>query len=483
MSEYFSRTLERPLFLAPTNRAAFILRNKLPVDISVSVMTIHAASMNLRDESHADAIRLWENLLRCNGDRAQSMTTFAQWSKDHVDDVRSPRRVNIEEREKADGLLDSYEGKTLSEAVRRNLKRCRQANQLKFDSGDGALEAQTIVVDEASMVSLKMRDHLMMAFPNTPILWVGDGAQLPPITAEGEPPGSVVDFLEPTAELTEIMRQQGDDHPDSPKRIALLANHIRQMAVPFIFPYADRVDSKSLTIIARRGGVTMGMLDRFIEIIENDGIVLCWRNDTRQSINRKIRHRMGREGDVRWLPVKGERLIVAQAPGQSAREDARDPVTTFEMDPRCTLTKGELITLSEDAEIIREGEGQHTYCWVRIQSDSPGFGKEPLHIPAGPFLATYQEHEGQEYAFPRKGWFQFDYGTCATVHKAQGSQFPAVGVYEQFPFLPPTEAQAAQGRFPSPDPEQHRKWLYTAVSRATDRLMVVTERKRPRGWR
>ena len=123
------------------------------------------------------------------------------------------------------------------------------------------------------MVSLRMRDHLIDAFPRTPILYVGDPAQLPPITPEGEPPGSVLDALEPTAELTEVIRQQGDDHPDSPRRIAMLANVIRaETRAPFPNRWAGKVDSQSVRIISRpRSKITASLLDEAAALIRDDG--------------------------------------------------------------------------------------------------------------------------------------------------------------------------------------------------------------------
>ena len=121
--------------------------------------------------------------------------------------------------------------------------------------------------------------------------------------------------------------------------------------------------------------------------------------------------------------------------------------------------------------------------WVRLVSDTPGFGKQALHVPATPFLDTYNERLGARYATWRKQWLAFDYGYCATVHKSQGSQFKGVMCYEQHPWLPPTPEQAKRNEFPVPDVEAHRKWLYTAISRAQERLVLVCEPKLPRGWK
>ena len=475
-SEYFSRTLDAPLFLAPTNRACFVLRSKLPEEVKVRVLTIHAAAMKLQEETHDDAIKLWEALTRAEGQSERCAWAHQQWKAR----VRSDRKANREELKQALQVLDTYEGDALVSAIARNLRRCRQANELVFRRPDreGGFVARTLVVDEASMVSMEMHQRLKEAFPSTPILFIGDPAQLPPIVGEYEEPGSVLDHMEPTAELTEVLRQQGDDSDDSPVRIALMANHIRsQTAAPFPNQWAGKVDTKSLKIMTRpKSKLTAGLLDQAAAIVRDDGIVLCWRNDTRRSFNRKLRQRMKIEptdGRPAWLPVAGERMIVAGAPG------VEDPVTGKEPSPECTLTKGEPFTLSADAELIGDGK----YDWVRLSSDTPGFGPDPLHVPAEPFLNTYQESAGGRFAFPRKNWFVIDYGMAATVHKSQGSQYKNVLFYEQHPWKPPVKGPDGRDQFERPDPEEHRRFLYTGITRATHYLLLVCEPSKVRGWR
>ena len=57
----------------------------------------------------------------------------------------------------------------------------------------------------------------------------------------------------------------------------------------------------------------------------------------------------------------------------------------------------------------------------------------------------------------RKRYDEFDYGYVLTVHKAQGSQWDDVVLFdESFAF-----------------PESRQRWLYTGVTRAAKRLTVV----------
>ena len=54
--------------------------------------------------------------------------------------------------------------------------------------------------------------------------------------------------------------------------------------------------------------------------------------------------------------------------------------------------------------------------------------------------------------------FDFTYAYAITCHKAQGSEWDKVLVHEEgFPF----------------SEEEHRRWLYTAVTRAKNKLVLV----------
>ena len=114
------------------------------------------------------------------------------------------------------------------------------------------------------------------------------------------------------------------------------------------------------------------------------------------------------------------------------------------------------------------------YDWVRLEITGggatylPGW-KETIHVPAGLFLKTYNSHEGKKYGFPTRNWFQLDYGLCITVHKAQGSEFEQVAIYEQA--APHTEDD--HGRWRRPSSIEHKQWLYTPARGRKSRLLLV----------
>jgi exodeoxyribonuclease-5 len=51
---------------------------------------------------------------------------------------------------------------------------------------------------------------------------------------------------------------------------------------------------------------------------------------------------------------------------------------------------------------------------------------------------------------------EFDYGYCITCHKAQGSEYDKVLVFEEY----------LKG-------SDHARWLYTAATRAKEKLVIV----------
>ena len=54
----------------------------------------------------------------------------------------------------------------------------------------------------------------------------------------------------------------------------------------------------------------------------------------------------------------------------------------------------------------------------------------------------------------------FDFGYCISVHKSQGSEFDKVVVIEE------------RNKYQSD--EDYAKWLYTAVTRSSDKLLIIS---------
>ena len=453
---FLARSFAAPLFLAPTNRAALVLRSKLPAGSRVS--TVHAACMTPVMETHKEQIAHLQEQIRTSTDDEQ------------------PELV-------------------------RQLRQAERDNEIVFKYAPGEMgPVSHVIVDEASMLTTEHVHHIRRAFSvgsvvardgdaglkrpkrgaqdrndRVPLLFVGDPGQLPPIISDSEKAQGVkaaLDSLEPTAELTEILRQAADS------RVLKLAHYIRSRPKALrMKQFAGKVEDGELTIVKRPiSGVTKGLLRQFDEILGEmhngqSGIILTRRNDTRRTINRGIRDIRGFDGPISVIPQAGERLIVVNAPsrGRLERGEVQDPVTgvLIESDnPLYGCTKGTL------CEVLRSGleNDGRGYQWIRLVIRPDGQDETALlSVPAGEFLKTYNEQEGDTWAFAERGWYELDYGYCTTVHKCQGSEFARVAVFEQ---AAPWQENAAGFRT-KPSAEEHKQWAYTAATRASKRLLWV----------
>jgi exodeoxyribonuclease V len=106
--------------------------------------------------------------------------------------------------------------------------------------------------------------------------------------------------------------------------------------------------------------------------------------------------------------------------------------------------------------------------WDTVSVGNGGFGVIPLTIREegeGRVLRTYawpHPFKGEEIVMPwgrRAEADEFDFGYTITAHKAQGSQWSHVVVRDE------------SGVFR----EDSRRWLYTAVTRAAERVTVIRE--------
>jgi exodeoxyribonuclease-5 len=182
--------------------------------------------------------------------------------------------------------------------------------------------------------------------------------------------------------------------------------------------------------IVKMAGSNEDVLNRVKEI--RDVLFLCGLNRTRQSVNRAVRARLGFKGDS---PCRGEKVICLRNNrelqiynGVSGTLKKFDPYDdTF-----------------AQAEVDMETGTTFTGWMIR-----PQFGAE----------RTLQELKGVK---PKELRELFDWGYCITVHKAQGSEADNVVLFEE--------------RFSRMDDDQWRRWLYTAVTRAKKKLLIVSRR-------
>ncbi len=263
-----------------------------------------------------------------------------------------------------------------------------------------ASKAGLIVIDECSMVDEELGRDL--ASFGKPILVLGDPAQLPPVKG-----GGYFTDREPDVMLTEIHRQAKGDP------IVQLATEVREGR-----SLARGVYGES-RVIARA--------EVNAEMVMAADQVLVGTNKTRRLYNARMRQLKGFEGP---MPVAGDRLVCLRN------------------ERRKGLTNGGLWSVKALAGIRKD------FVRMTVQPEDETGGKA---VKVAVHKAFF---EGVDADLPypiRRQSDEFDYGYALTVHKAQGSQWDNVLLFdESFAFR-----------------EHQARWLYTGITRAAKKLTLV----------
>lgn len=153
--------------------------------------------------------------------------------------------------------------------------------------------------------------------------------------------------------------------------------------------------------------------------------VICGRNITRRAVNSRIRDRLGYTGTA---PEEGEKII-------------------------CLKNNKELGILNGTQWTVYSCEDNGIYLDLEIKAEGFLAGDKPLRLDAHPFELDISAMPPYE----RRRFQEFDFGYAITCHKSQGSQWGSVLIHnESYCFK-----------------ENAAKWLYTALTRAEDKVMVV----------
>ena len=263
-----------------------------------------------------------------------------------------------------------------------------------------ASEASLIIIDECSMVDEELgRDLLSFG---TRVLVLGDPAQLPPVKG-----GGFFTEAEPDIMLTEVHRQARDNP------IIALSMAVR-----------DGERLKRGTYGASR---VIGRDEIDAEMVLSADQVLVGTNKTRKMYNGRIRNLMGYRDA---MPAVGERLVCLRN------------------DKKKGLLNGGLWSISE----LRTSRRNLVTMNVKPVDDPDG---KTVKVSVLPEFFT-----GEEESIPyllRRNSDEFVYGYALTVHKAQGSQWGNVMLFD--------ESYAFR--------EHRARWLYTGLTRAAETITVV----------
>jgi exodeoxyribonuclease V len=280
-----------------------------------------------------------------------------------------------------------------------------------------------IVVDEVSMLPKKMWELLLSH--HIPVLATGDPGQLPALT-EG------TDILNnPHIFLDEIMRQAQESE------IIRLSMDIRngKLIKPF--------KGKEVNVV-RASDLNQGMLAWADQII-------CAKNDTRYYLNDVCR-KLFWGVDSGTLPVVGDKIICLHNDWKelNSLEDPlingaigtiKDYKVLYDKDLKDNILKLDFMPEEYDDE---------NFLGL-FSMDNVDYNQLVNHTPS----VTQNNY----YLLPKNYKLQsFDYGYAITCWKAQGSEYQKVlGIEENFPFKQ----------------EEHKRYLYTLVTRASEKLTLV----------
>ncbi len=299
-------------------------------------------------------------------------------------------------------------------------------------------EIELIVVDETSMVSDDLL-HDLLSF-GIKCLFCGDPAQLPPVY------GTNSLMKTPVYTLKEIVRQAKDDP------IVQMSEAVRAGKLLSYGRYGERA-----AVIPKN---SLRPEERAALFLRAD-LVIVGTNRTRSRINREIRCARGIP-EEQLLPIEGEKLICTLNDWSKPLDDAG----SFH------LVNGIVGTCSD----VREGEDG--LGMLDFQADFLDRPVKNLPFDAGVFSnGVYFHSYGAKACLLANGRLvhennfgalrsakvkredtiaRFEFAYAVTCHKAQGSEYDTVVVLDESRLF-----------------SDGREWLYTAITRAKNNLVIL----------
>ncbi len=280
-----------------------------------------------------------------------------------------------------------------------------------------------IIIDEASMVSKQIWDDL--GHFNKPIIGVGDHGQLPPI-------GDQFNLLEETDfKLTEIHRQA----LDSP--IIGLSKLVREEGY---IPY-NKFFSKEVFKLSWKSDQCKHIWDNNV-VFDDDLITLCGFNTTRCHLNKEIRDKLSHS--TQKIPYPGERVVCLSNNHTTKIMNGQIGTVQWVMPENYGLQR---MTIEIGDNVVE--------CMVSDKC----FGEVTYTMYDKTKLGKRQQAHAQTKGLSRIDFF--DYGYAMSVHKSQGSEWKKVIVFEQ--------------RSQHWDDEMYARWLYTAITRSSEKLFIISD--------
>lgn len=288
---------------------------------------------------------------------------------------------------------------------------------------------KVIVVDEVSMLPRTMWNLLTMH--PVYILALGDPGQLPPVHKDED--NHVLD--NPHVFLDEIMRQAKESE------IIRLSMHVREGKDLSTFPTENKE-----VMIYPKSALNQGMYQWADQI-------LCGRNDTRYNINRNVRKIKGFPEE----PQIGDKIVCNTNHWDFYSNLGNWQLTNGSIGE---ITKMERRTIQLPYYFYLP---PLDYLYVNVDlPDGDRFRNVPVDykflLKGEPCLTGAQIAKmKRSRKITIEPPMDFEYGYAITTHKAQGSSWSKILLWNE----------------PFGTREEKTKWLYTAITRAENKLVIL----------
>ena len=276
------------------------------------------------------------------------------------------------------------------------------------------IDADLVVVDGASMIGQGVHEDLLSY--GVPLLYVGDHGQLPPINES-------FNLMQDPMLRLETPHRFSENSPLI--KLSMLARI--EGRIPF-GEFSENVKKLPRSEISK----TNGDIEKFVKsksLLDGSAVIVCGFNKTRVGLNTKIRDH---NDFTEHTPMIGDRVICL-------KNNKRSNIPLYN-GAHGTLRHIIKNSRLEYANSVIEMDGVNEDMF-RGKMLYGAFAKEKFN--------SYETAPGREV---------FDYGYAITAHKSQGSEFEKVMVIEEGKYV---------------WRENWNKWLYTAVTRSSNQLLIV----------
>ena len=281
---------------------------------------------------------------------------------------------------------------------------------------------ELIIIDEASMISKSIWDDLVLF--NRSIVSIGDHGQLPPI-------GDRFSLMKnPDFKLQTIHRQA----LNSP--IIKLSQMVRRQGyIP------EKAYSKDVLKMSWNKKMCRKIWNEKV-VFDKDLMVLCGFNTTRWELNEIIREKLERNKFV--VPYPGEQVVCLSNNHKNKIMNGQIGTVVFMAAEEMKNIRRMDVLIGDDiieSILSLECFGQVTYT-----------------------LYEKNEEKEKQLRYAKSKNIQidyFDYGYALSVHKSQGSEWPRVVLFEQ--------------RSSHWDDDMYMRWLYTAITRSSEKLFIISD--------